>query len=51
MKDLKNLCKVDKFGKVLSSKLRMNCERPSGFHLFERIVVTAASLVGRKERM
>jgi hypothetical protein len=40
-KDLKNLRKVDRFGKVLSSKLRMNCERPSGFHLFERIVVTA----------
>jgi hypothetical protein len=35
----------------LSSKLRVGIESHSGFHLFERMVVDAADLVGRKERM
>ncbi|CAJ2670174.1 unnamed protein product [Trifolium pratense] len=35
----------------VSSKLRVGTESHSGFHLFERVEVIAANLVGRKERM
>ncbi|PNY12298.1 hypothetical protein L195_g008925 [Trifolium pratense] len=35
----------------VSSKLRVGTESHSGFHLFERMVVVAANLVGRNERM
>ncbi|MCI31925.1 hypothetical protein A2U01_0053137 [Trifolium medium] len=35
----------------VSSKLSVGTESHSGFHLFERMVVVAADLVGRKERM
>jgi len=51
MKELKNFKPVGAFGKSLSSKLKVSCERKSGFHLFERRLVTAVSFVGMKERM
>lgn len=51
MTESTKLCKVKAFGKLWSSNLKISCEGHSGFHLFERIVVAAASLVGRKERI
>lgn len=41
MKELTNRRKAAEFGKGLSSKLSMSCERKSGFHLVERTVVAA----------
>lgn len=37
--------------KVSSSKSRVRTKSHTGFHLFERTLVVAACLVGRKERM
>ena len=43
--------KESKFGKVSSSKWRVGTESHNGFHLFERMLVAAESLVGRDESM
>jgi hypothetical protein len=45
------LRKLLKFLNVSSSKSRARTESHTGFHLFERMLVVAACLVGRKERM
>jgi len=46
-----NLWKLLKFWKLSWSKLRVKTESHTDFHLFERMLVVEASLVGRKERM
>jgi hypothetical protein len=47
MTEYKNCRKAKASGKDLSSKRRITCDRHSGFHLFERILVANASFVGR----
>ncbi|MCH79630.1 hypothetical protein A2U01_0000383 [Trifolium medium] len=49
MKELKISRKMEGSGKYWSSNLSRNCENQSGFHLFERMIVAAASFVELKK--